>query len=115
MTKSAKSAFSALYTSAAWSLLGNVLPMVAALAAVPFLLHYLGQERLGVLSLVWVVIGYFSFLDMGLGLRCEGQGEGNGNHDRRLALAISPERMFSGSRLRARLTACESESRGRTE
>ena len=41
--------------------------MVAALAAVPFLLHYLGQERLGVLSLVWVVIGYFSFLDMGLG------------------------------------------------
>ncbi|MBP9683687.1 MAG: flippase [Rhodoferax sp.] len=67
MTKSAKSAFSALYTSATWSLLGNVLPMVAALAAVPFLLHYLGQERLGVLSLVWVVIGYFSFLDMGLG------------------------------------------------
>ncbi len=41
--------------------------MVAALAAVPFLLHYLGQERLGVLSLVWVVVGYFSFLDMGLG------------------------------------------------
>ena len=41
--------------------------MVAALAAVPFLMHYLGQERLGVLSLVWVVVGYFSFLDMGLG------------------------------------------------
>ena len=41
--------------------------MFAALAAVPFLLHYLGQERLGVLSLVWVVVGYFSFLDMGLG------------------------------------------------
>jgi O-antigen/teichoic acid export membrane protein len=41
--------------------------MFAALAAVPFLMHYLGQERLGVLSLVWVVVGYFSFLDMGLG------------------------------------------------
>lgn len=41
--------------------------MVAALAAVPFLMHYLGQERLGVLSLVWVIVGYFSFLDMGLG------------------------------------------------
>ena len=67
MTIRAKPAFSALYASATWSLLGNVLPMVAALAAVPFLLHYLGQERLGVLSLVWVVIGYFSFLDMGLG------------------------------------------------
>lgn len=41
--------------------------MAAALAAVPFLMHYLGQERLGVLSLVWVIVGYFSFLDMGLG------------------------------------------------
>lgn len=41
--------------------------MFAALAAVPFLLHHLGQERLGVLSLIWVVVGYFSFLDMGLG------------------------------------------------
>ncbi|SFB66775.1 Membrane protein involved in the export of O-antigen and teichoic acid [Polaromonas sp. OV174] len=41
--------------------------MFAALAAVPFLMHYLGQERLGVLSLVWVIVGYFSFLDMGLG------------------------------------------------
>lgn len=56
-----------LYKSAAWSLSGNVLPMLAALAAVPFLMRHLGQERLGVLSLVWVIVGYFSFLDMGLG------------------------------------------------
>lgn len=47
--------------------MGTVVPMFAALAAVPWLMHYLGQERLGVLSLVWVVVGYFSFLDMGLG------------------------------------------------
>ena len=53
--------------SALWSLMGTVVPMVAALAAVPWLMHTMGQERLGVLSLVWVVVGYFSFLDMGLG------------------------------------------------
>lgn len=41
--------------------------MLAALAAVPFLIENLGPERLGVLSLIWVVVGYFSFLDMGLG------------------------------------------------
>lgn len=41
--------------------------MVAALAAMPFLIRAIGQERLGVLSLIWVVVGYFSFLDMGLG------------------------------------------------
>ena len=47
--------------------MGTVVPMVAALVAVPWLMRHLGQERLGVLSLVWVVVGYFSFLDMGLG------------------------------------------------
>ena len=41
--------------------------MLAALAAVPWLMQTLGQERVGILSLVWVVVGYFSFLDMGLG------------------------------------------------
>lgn len=56
-----------LFSSAVWSLMGTVVPMLAALAAVPWLMHYLGQERLGILSLVWVVVGYFSFLDMGLG------------------------------------------------
>ncbi len=50
-----------------WSLAGTIVPMLAALVAVPWLMRYLGQERLGVLSLVWVVVGYFSFLDMGLG------------------------------------------------
>ena len=55
------------FNSALWSLMGTVVPMFAALAAVPWLMHYMGQERLGVLSLVWVVVGYFSFLDMGLG------------------------------------------------
>ncbi len=53
--------------SATWSLMGTVVPMIAALVAIPWLMRYLGQERLGVLSLVWVVVGYFSFLDMGLG------------------------------------------------
>jgi O-antigen/teichoic acid export membrane protein len=56
-----------LFRSTLWSLAGTVVPMLVALAAVPWLLHRLGQERLGVLSLIWVVVGYFSFLDMGLG------------------------------------------------
>jgi O-antigen/teichoic acid export membrane protein len=56
-----------LLNSALWSLMGTIVPMFAALAAVPWLMHFMGQERLGVLSMVWVVVGYFSFLDMGLG------------------------------------------------
>ncbi len=53
--------------STAWALTGNIVPMLAGLLAVPWFLHRLGQERFGVLSLIWVVVGYFSFLDMGLG------------------------------------------------
>ena len=50
-----------------WSLLGQGLPMVAALVAIPALVRGLGTERFGVLTLAWTVIGYFSLVDLGLG------------------------------------------------
>ncbi len=69
MTRAPRSATRAptIYRSAIWSLMGTVLPMIAGIVAVPFLVQSLGPDRLGVLSLIWVVVGYFSFLDMGLG------------------------------------------------
>jgi O-antigen/teichoic acid export membrane protein len=33
----------------------------------PFIVRLLGPERTGILSLVWVIFGYFSILDLGLG------------------------------------------------
>lgn len=59
--------FRSLRSSAFWSLMGDILPMLAAMAVAPALLQALGAERLGVLSLIWVFVGYFSFLDLGLG------------------------------------------------
>ncbi len=59
--------FRALGSSAFWSLMGDIVPMLAAMAVAPALLRLLGIERLGVLSLIWVFVGYFSFLDLGLG------------------------------------------------
>lgn len=47
--------------------LGEVVPLVAAVAAMPLLLARLGVDRLGVLSLAWIVIGYFSLFDLGIG------------------------------------------------
>lgn len=46
---------------------GQVAPLLAALIAVPGLLHALGTERFGVLMLAWLVVGYFSLFDFGLG------------------------------------------------
>lgn len=41
--------------------------MLIGLAVVPYLLGQLGVERLGVLTLIWALIGYFSVFDLGLG------------------------------------------------
>jgi len=50
-----------------WNLLGQGAPMVMALFAIPVLVKGLGVDRFGVLTLAWVVIGYFSLFDLGLG------------------------------------------------
>jgi O-antigen/teichoic acid export membrane protein len=50
-----------------WNLLGQLAPMVAALLAMPLLIDQLGVERFGLLSIGWMLIGYFSLFDLGLG------------------------------------------------
>src|SRR3972149_3188206 len=49
------------------NLLGQVVPLGIAAVAVPFIVHDLGLERYGLLSLSWILLGYVSFLDFGLG------------------------------------------------
>lgn len=50
-----------------WNLLGGTAPLLVAVFAIPLLVQGLGTERFGVLTLAWVVIGYFSLFDLGLG------------------------------------------------
>lgn len=50
-----------------WNLLGSGLPILAALAFIPYCLNQLGSETFGVLALVWSLIGYFSLFDFGVG------------------------------------------------
>lgn len=49
-----------------FNLLGSGLPIVAALVAVPAIVHFGGVDRLGQLGVVWGIIGYLNFLDFGL-------------------------------------------------
>jgi O-antigen/teichoic acid export membrane protein len=56
-----------LARNAALSLSVELVPMAAALVAMPFLLRRLGADRFGLLSLAWVVVGYFGLFDLGLG------------------------------------------------
>ncbi|MBM3312230.1 MAG: hypothetical protein FJY80_12070, partial [Candidatus Aminicenantes bacterium] len=50
------------------NLTGYVAPMVVGFLAIPFLIRWLGVDRFGVLSLIWVLAGYFAVFDLGLGL-----------------------------------------------
>lgn len=49
------------------NLLGQGIPLLFAVGAIPFVIDGLGTERFGVLTIVWVVIGYFGLFDMGVG------------------------------------------------
>lgn len=51
----------------ALNLFGQGAPLIAAVYAMPVLIHALGIDRFGVLTLAWVVIGYFSLFDFGIG------------------------------------------------
>jgi O-antigen/teichoic acid export membrane protein len=56
-----------LATNAVWTLAGSVVPAIVGLAAVPLIVNGFGVERFGILSLVWVLIGYAGIFDFGLG------------------------------------------------
>lgn len=49
------------------NLLGQAAPIIVAIFAIPLLIKDMGLERFGVLTLAWVVMGYFGFFDFGLG------------------------------------------------
>lgn len=49
------------------NLFAEGVPLVVSLFCIPILIHRLGTEQFGVLTLAWAIIGYFGIFDMGLG------------------------------------------------
>jgi len=58
---------SSLAKNSVYNLLGFAIPMLVAIILLPYVLRGLGQERFGILSIAWIVIGYFSLFDLGIG------------------------------------------------
>lgn len=56
-----------LVRNACINFLGMSIPLVAAFFSVPLIIDGLGTDRFGILTLVWLTIGYFGLFDMGLG------------------------------------------------
>jgi len=49
------------------NLAGQILPLGVAVAAMPYVIHGLGAERFGILSIAWTLLGFCGLLDLGLG------------------------------------------------
>jgi O-antigen/teichoic acid export membrane protein len=56
-----------LARNTALNLLGQGLPLLVAVAAIPLLIQGIGVDRFGLLALAWLVIGYFGLFDLGIG------------------------------------------------
>jgi len=50
-----------------FNLFGYGIPLFAAVFTIPIIIHKLGTDRFGILTLAWVLIGYLGLFDMGLG------------------------------------------------
>ena len=50
-----------------WSLIGNGVPIVLAIIVIPILIKAMGNSRFAVLTISWMVVGYFSLFDMSVG------------------------------------------------
>ncbi len=46
---------------------GQVIPTLVGVATMPYVIRHLGPDRFGLLSLAWLVVGYFALLDFGIG------------------------------------------------
>jgi len=49
------------------NLLGQMIPLIVGAFSIPVVIRGVGTERFGLLSLAWIVLGYFSIFDLGLG------------------------------------------------
>lgn len=50
-----------------YNFITQLIIFLLALVSVPFIVSGLGTERFGLLSILWLFVGYFSFLDLGIG------------------------------------------------
>jgi len=56
-----------LFRNTVLNFFGLVVPLAVGFVTIPLVVRALGNDRFGILALVWVVFGYFGLFDLGLG------------------------------------------------
>jgi len=49
-----------------WNFSGLIFPLLIGIFSIPILIEGMGKERFGLLTIIWMGVGYFSLFDMGL-------------------------------------------------
>lgn len=62
-----KDSKSSISKNSLWNLIGFVLPALLGIVTIPLIIKNIGVESMGILTLVWTCIGYFSLFDFGVG------------------------------------------------
>lgn len=50
-----------------WNLWGQAAPLLAAVISIPILIKHIGTDKFGMVTIAWMLIGYFSLFDFGIG------------------------------------------------
>lgn len=50
-----------------YNLVGLIVPIILFIVSVPLYIKLLGQDRYGIIGIVWLIVGLFGMLDLGLG------------------------------------------------
>jgi O-antigen/teichoic acid export membrane protein len=56
-----------LARNTAVNIAGQVIPLLVGVITMSYVIRHLGPDRFGLLSLAWMVVGYFALLDFGIG------------------------------------------------
>jgi len=56
-----------LARNTALNVVGRTVPLLVAIATVPYVIHHLGPDRYGLLALAGMVVGYFAIFNLGIG------------------------------------------------
>src|SRR5580700_10411333 len=66
MTFDGREGKSLLARNSIFNLLGQILPMFVGIFTIPYIVRGLGTNGYGILSIAYLMLGYFSIFDLGL-------------------------------------------------